>query len=198
MPAPEPTRIVLTTRPDREHVEPRIDVVRAPETGVLSGISLSHDLSGAYTHWYRGRTRPCTQPNCEACAENTPWRWHGYLMLFGPKTHRIVLLEVTKNVCPTIDDYMAAKQTLRGARINITRKNRKKNARVILTVTASDIDDRTLPPCPPVAYHLAKLWDSGMVNLKRGPLDGTPEHLPLEILTPTNNGAEPSQPPNRK
>lgn len=194
MPSQPTERVPLTNRPDREIREPRIEIVRTPKTGGLAGLCLSHDVAGAYTHWYRNRTRPCTRPACEACENKCPWRWHGYLAIMSTMTQNVVILEITTGPLDAIDAWMKAHGTLRGARISVTRVNKNPNARVKMTITPAAADQRTLPEAPPIAYHLAKIWDGGLASLERGADPGGVEQLNLELYTVQTNGQSPRQP----
>jgi len=132
---------------------------------------LSSDLIGTRTHYWHGRTRPCETPDCGACSEGMPWRWHAYMAAFEGMGHEPFLLELTAKATAPLVDYRNAYGTLRGCKLRAMRANFAKNSRLIIETSPADLTKLTLPAEPDLHKVLALLWD-----------------LPQSALVPTGQG----------
>lgn len=134
------------------------DLFRVPAKGMGRAIVVSHDVVGADTHYWRGRSQPCSGDKCEACEDGQSPRWRGYLAVMSPKSGRVVILEITAAAAGAIEAYFNKHRTLRGAGIVAERVGQKPNGRLrlMLTPPAAEIDQ--LPKAPQIQRLLARIW----------------------------------------
>jgi hypothetical protein len=134
-------------------------IVRTPATGEIKGLILSSKHQGATTHYWKGRTIPCTGPTDEACAAGHEPRWHGHLLVYGEKSGEVILFEYPDKSHATIKAYLERHLTLRGARILARRIGGKPNGRVHLALIESARDPESLPPETPIKPILMRMWE---------------------------------------
>lgn len=145
-------------RPTTDDLGVQWPILRVPATGKLQVIVLSHDLIGCYTHYHRGRTEPCTQDACDACAARTERRWHGWLGIRAIRSGACYILEVTAKASSPIDEYYRAHRTLRGAIMTLHRYPARPNGRVHATLTHPDAPPADLPACIDLQAQLLRMW----------------------------------------
>lgn len=150
--------IPTSHRPADSELRTSYRIVRAPSTGELTGIVLSHEIYGCDTHYFRGRTRPHTDPLCEACDEGAGKRWQGYLALLTHKTRDLVLFEFTAAAAAPLCEYFDHNKGLDGANIRAYRTSTKANARVVIRIERGDVALFSAPPAPDVAQILNRIW----------------------------------------
>lgn len=146
-------------RPDDDEMSLRYELYRVPARGAKGLIILSHDVLGAYTHWWRGRTNPCTGENCSACAEGNRRRWHGWFMTLAPQQRRQLIFEVTAAGAAAVDAYFKEHRTLRGAVITALRVPAKENGKLILSLAKSSLQSQEIPKAAKIEDLLLKIWD---------------------------------------
>lgn len=168
-----------TNRPTTHDQLHAIPIVRAKPGRTDAAIITATDVVGAYTHYWHGRTVMCTGPSCDACADKRTARWYGYLSLWVPSTGSILIAEITPPCVPSIDKYFHEYGTLRGARLELARANRKPNSRVICNLTPSQYTTDKLPAAPDVKKHLCRMWEVFEP-------ESTPTTTRLTINQPTN------------
>lgn len=137
----------------------KFELRRTPCNGRLQGIVTSTRLIGCPTHFWRGRTVPCEDPKCPACEEGCPWRWHGFLAIWDPKTGAHYILELTAPPAETVGKYYAAHGTIRGALILAQRNSTRPNARVLLKMKPAEIQNLKLPTAPDLTAVLCHIWN---------------------------------------
>lgn len=175
-----------------------LPLTRTPQGKPLQGIILSDDLIGTNTHYYRGRTSPCDQENCEACNDGFPWRWHAYVVLYSRSNQAKTLFEMTAKCCEPLLTYRKAYGTLRGCVLSAKRQNSSANSRVILTTTRADLQQIQLPKCPDILKALSIIWNIELPSLsvegvlKESPALNTTRNLNLRANLPPM-----SMPPSR-
>jgi len=148
-----------SNRPPENPKGPSLPIARCPTNGQWQGTITCHDLLGTNTHFYKGRTVPCQQPNCEPCCDGVPWRWHGYLTAINDKSGLHYLFEVPAAAAETIADFATQHGTLRGARFRATRLGAARNGRVIIEIKQGDPNSIPRIPVPDIVQLLTKLWD---------------------------------------
>jgi len=116
-------------------------------------------MVGTPTHYYRGRTIPCDNETCPACNDGIPWRWHGYVGLFGLSSHRQVLFEFTAKAAEPLTQFALAYGTLRGCQIKAARANTAPNSRVIITTHPADLEKIHIPEPPNLLEALSIIWN---------------------------------------
>jgi hypothetical protein len=135
-----------------------IPIVRVSGTASKLCIATSETYWGCWSHWYNGRTRPCTDPACEPCQNGSPRRWHSYTAIYSPGNHSQHILELTAQATEHLANYRLAHGTLRGAAITVRRATQKPNSRIILECHPADQRSITLPRGLDLVRALATLW----------------------------------------
>lgn len=149
----------FSDRPPAETSGHNFDVVRCPIAGKLRAVITSESLIGCPTHFFRGHTVPCESPDCPACSEQLPWRWHGYVSVFTASTHLHQLLELTAAPAQILAAWFDLHKTLRGSEVVLNRTSPRPNGKVRLQVRAIDLSAVQLPPAPDLRRVLATLWN---------------------------------------
>jgi len=121
-------------------------------------IITSESMAGHDTHWWKRRTVPCTAPDCTACCEGTPARWHGYLSVFSTRTRIHSVLELTSLAAASVAEYEDRHGTLRGALLSASRLGNRPNSPVHVTIVPFDGDLRTLPRSIDLRRFLETIW----------------------------------------
>lgn len=146
-----------TELPQRTGPKP-MQLLRTPATGSLRGFITCSRLIGCDTHFWRGRTRPCEAPDCEACNDGSPTRWHGYLSLFNASSRAHAILELTASALEQLEEFRHTYLTLRGLTLVSRRAKSSRNARVILEVGPPRPDAPELPAEPDIAAIMCNIW----------------------------------------
>lgn len=145
---------------------PALPILRTPAFKPLTAIITSNDLVGTFTHYFHGRTCPCEAPDCEACREGIPYRWHAYLSAIDCDNGLHFLFEVTAAGAEPFISYRDAHTTLRGCLFQARRWNSRPNGRILIQTKPADLTKRSLPPGPDLIKCLAILWDLPSNGLK--------------------------------
>ncbi len=148
-----------SNRPPKDPRGTALPIIRTPAGRPLVAIVTSESLLGCATHWYKGRTVPCSAPSCDACLDGFSWRWHGYVGVFNFETHKHYILELTAQACDPLVAYQDHYGTLRGCLIEATRVPKKFNGRVTIRCKPGDLEKHKLPPAPNLENSLAVLWN---------------------------------------
>jgi hypothetical protein len=115
-------------------------------------------MAGHDTHWWKRRTVPCTAPDCAACCEGTPARWHGYLSVYSTRTRINSVLELTSLAAASVAEYEDRHGSLRGALLRANRLGNRPNSPVSVTIVPFDGDLRTLPRAVDLRRFLETIW----------------------------------------
>jgi len=143
-----------------EHTESStLPLIRVPPKRTVGGLILSHRLIGASLHYWKGRTRPCTAPNCEACEGNYIPRWYGYLAILDEKKNKIGMIEVPARASWAIHRSWCEQRTLRGWRIELSRVGTRANAPVCVSLSEHKLEGRIIPECPDLVRALCRMWE---------------------------------------
>lgn len=171
----------FTNRPPTEPRGPAFPIRRTPTGKPLVAIITCDDLTGCPTHYYKGRTQPCSAPDCEACLEQVPWRWHGYVSALNISTHEHFIFEMTAQATDTLIAYREKHETLRGCMFEARRLHPRQNARVILRCKPADLQQTSLPAPPNLEHALSILW-----NLPAPKIDLTAKPPYEKPITPSH------------
>lgn len=151
-------------------------LVRTPPDRPLTAIVTSDDLIGCNTHYWGGRTVPCEAPDCRACAESMPFRWHAYMSIFDQKTRDHMLFECTARAALAFEQYRVAHGTLRGCHFLAVRPKRGRNSRVEIVTKPADLTKITLPQAPDLVRAMSVIWQIPHAALpKHTGLNGSPD-----------------------
>lgn len=144
--------------PPLEATKYAMRLVRTPTGGKLHLVVTCDQLTGCWTHFYSGRTCPCTGPDCEACQQGASSRWHGYLSAFDPDAPEHVLFEVTAAAAEAFAAYRVKVGSLRGCEFVARRVAKRANARVHITMRPADLSKLEIPKAPNVQAILCHIW----------------------------------------
>jgi hypothetical protein len=133
-------------------------IVRAPSNGKITGIVTSTRAVYVPTHWFGGRTQPCTEPQCPACEQHRPQRWHAYLTIWSPNDNTHVLCELPEAASHRLADLADTNTSLRGGKIAVFRNGPKQNSRVICNYWPTPENPYKLPNEPNIRNILEHVW----------------------------------------
>jgi len=157
--------------PSQKHMA--FTLIRTPADRPLTAIATCEELIGCETHFWGGRTVPCEKPNCRACNESVPFRWHAYLTAYDPKTRDHFIFECTAHAAMAFTDYRSAHGTLRGCYFQAVRPKRGKNSKVEIATKPADIQKINLPEPPDLIKAMSVIWQLPAGGLPTSPgLDG--------------------------
>lgn len=142
-----------------------LPIRRTPAYGNLTAIVTIPDLLGCYTHFYKGRTMPCTGPDCEAHKAGIPFRWHAYMSAWETKSALHFIFEVTAQATEAFVAYRQNQGTLRGCLFQAKRWRERPNGRVLIQTKPAELAKLNLPEPPNLESALAILWN---LNAKNG------------------------------
>lgn len=134
-------------------------LIRTPTAQPLIAVVLSDQITGCKTHFSGNRTIPCEAPNCDACNNGLPWRWHAYLLVKIDASQETVIFETTANASQAFTDYYERYKTLRGCHFKASRVNGRHNGRVIIHAKPADLSKLSLPPAIPIEPVLCHIWN---------------------------------------
>lgn len=138
---------------------PSFPILRTPTSRPLIAIVTSENLIGCYTHFYKGRTIPCSGDDCPAHQEGVPFRWHAYQSARQVSNHLHFIFECTAQASTPFTEYRDAHKTLRGCLFEAQRYNSKPNGRILIRTKPADLHGMTLPEAPDLVKCLSILWD---------------------------------------
>ena len=159
----------FTNRPPAEPRGPAFPLQRTPTSKPLIAIITCDDLIGCPTHFFKGRTQPCSAPDCEACLEQVSWRWHGYVSALNVTTHEHFIFEMTAQATDALVAYRKQHDTLRGCLFEARRLHARQNARVILRCKPADLQQISLPTPPNLEHALSILWNLPTPDINLAP-----------------------------
>lgn len=136
-----------------------LPLMRCAASKSIHGIITTDQLFGCRTHYFHGRTLPCDDASCPACDDGMPWRWHGYVGLYGLTTRRHVIFESTAKAIEPLTKYFNAYGTLRGCELNAQRVNLVPNGRVVIHTKPADLENVNLPDPPNLLEALSIIWN---------------------------------------
>jgi len=189
----------FTDTPPEDPRGPSFQIVRTPTGKPLTAIVTSETMVGCYTHFWKRRTMPCERPDCEACRNGIPFRWHAYLSAYLSGSLLHCLFECTAQAAERFVDYRDAQGTLRGCQFTASRMNYAPNARIIITTKPADLTRIQLPKPPNIEKVLAILWNLPIPEVKadrQGTKRGqkTVTHRPRPTREQTDGHPNPAEP----
>ncbi len=171
----------LSDRPPEGGHGPGLRLMRTPSGVPFVGIITCAKVIGVSTHYYGGRTMPCQPPECPACTDGVPWRWHGYLSCLNKKTREHVLFELTAQAAETVIQYGDQHGTLRGSVFQATRPGYRTNGRVYVQIKAWDGETIVLPDEPKILRALCVVWNLPFSAIETPDnIKGTP-HVDVDV-----------------
>lgn len=135
-----------------------LPVRRTPTSNALTAVVTSEDMIGCDTHFYGGHTVPCTRPDCKACGDGLPFRWHAYLAALDHKSGLHFIFECTAQAADAFKTYRHAHKRLRGCLFEARRWHSRPNGRVVIRTASADLTKLSLPIAPDVRKCMAIVW----------------------------------------
>lgn len=142
---------------------------RTPTNGKPTAISLTHDLVGCWTHFFRNRTVPCQKPRCPACDAQYPARWHAWLIGWNQRANTQFIFEMTAAISEVFADYRDHYGTLRGCQFTTWRPSKKPNGRIACELKPATLNGIILPEPPDLIAVLCKIWNVPAEDAKSNP-----------------------------
>lgn len=181
-----------TNLPPKDASGTSLPILRTPANGLLKACVTSDDLIGTNTHFWGGHTVPCTPPDCEACKNGVPYRWHAYLTAIHAKKCLHFLYEMTAPAAEIFIAYRAKHKVLRRCIFEAYRWRSSANGRVMLHCQPHPGDDIVLPPAPNLEAVLAILWQLPKDNVQETATRSFGRNIEVNPHVPGQNG--PSNP----
>jgi len=150
--------IVTTMWPATEKSAHIYEIIRTPRTGLSRAYVISHAPVTVTTHWWGGRTQPCTEGACPACQKAVRRDQHSYLFIAPDPPTRAYLLELTPGPTLALRAVFRKRRTLRGIQIKLTRRAGRPNGAVILDVLDDEPTIVPIPAAPSILDALKRLW----------------------------------------
>jgi hypothetical protein len=147
-----------TNRPPDQPEKYAYELKRTPPDHPIIAICISDDILGCNTHFWGNRTVPCEAPNCPACQDQTPSRWHGYLACYDPKTAALFIFETTAKAAQAFEAYRDTYGTLRGCYFQACRPKRRKNAAITIQTKPADLTKINHPPPLDIQRAMSVIW----------------------------------------
>lgn len=170
-----------------------LPIVRTPAGRKFQAIITSEDLIGCNTHFWGGKTVPCEAPDCEACKNGMPYRWHAYCSAVLHPQGLHVIYEVTALAAEALVTFRHSNGTLRGCAIEAYRWKGSANGRVIIKCERTSRTLDSLPKPPDLIHCLSIIWqlpDKDLTPVHHSPfgqqLDVSSDHRPM--THPLNKG----------
>lgn len=187
----DPRDLFLEAQPNDRDAHFNWTIKRAPADRPLPLIVLSSSAFGIRTHFWAGRTGPCTRAKCDACEAGRLSRWSGYLACVDPADWTQVLFEYTPPAAEQLQKMLAAQGYLRGSKIIASRSKKVKNARVNITGRGLYEHLDRLPKEPdilPILFHIWGLKARKDMEAQAYDRDSLPEgERPKVRLSPITN-----------
>lgn len=185
-----------STTPPADSRGPGLPLRRTPPAAKLEAIATSEDLLGCPTHYFRSRTIPCEQPNCEPCAQGFSWRWHAYVAALDISSNEHFIFECTAAAAEIFAAHRDKYGSLRGCHFRAERTSKTPNGRVLLRTKPANLANINLPDAPDVAAALAHIW-----NIPKSDTDAdrTIRNQPKLTVHPNPGNNHPAEPaPNAR
>jgi hypothetical protein len=139
-------------------IQRKFEIQRAPTDGSRrSLLVLSNLLVICPTHW-RGRTQPCTWPNCEDCDKGQVPEIHSYLIVAVAKTEEKLLWEFTAGPTAVLKEYQDRVGYVHGLGIEVGRRNDKPNGPQWVKIKNTDLKLGQFGMPPDVKEILQTMW----------------------------------------
>lgn len=170
------------------------EILVVPPGAGMNVVILSQGVVGVWTHYWQGRTHPCThQPKadgqeeivCHVPHELSSLRWQGWLAIqkpYGPaKSYFVAITSGSVEECPGL---VNPKYNLRGMNLVLRRSTESKQSKLLASLGLGLHDGRMFPESPCVKTFLERLW--GKV-LAIGPHDHKPGEKKKRGKAPTES-----------
>lgn len=185
----------FSSNPPIEATRYAMRLLRTPAKGKLHLVATCDQMTGCWTHYFAGRTTPCTGDGCEACENGASSRWHAYVSAFDPQANEQVLFECTAAAAECFGAYRAKHGTLRGCEFRAYRVAPRANARVHLDMKPTALAQPALPQEANVQAALCHIWGIPLseTDLKLG-ADArlTIQHAGTGLPVDRGNGDQPA------
>lgn len=175
-----------------------LPIVRTPAGRKFRATITSPDIIGCNTHFWGGKTVPCEAPECEACRNGVPFRWHAYCSAILHPNNLHVVYETTALAAENLVLYRKSHATLRGCLIEAYRWRGAANGRIIIHCEPSAQAPDTLPTPPDLTKCLAIIWQLPEAQVSTQDPTGFGTRVAVATRPPTNRHPQPLRTPNDK
>jgi len=131
---------------------------------------LSRRICGVLTHFWQGRTVPCTgiDGECSVDHSRTSTRWQGWLAVQKVYQSRVYMVALTEGCLRDCPPLVAADGELRGWHLVLGRRSDCPRSKLVANMGMEGCDFSKLLPEPDVTLFLARLWKIPVANLGGG------------------------------
>jgi len=179
-----------SSTPPEDSSHGSLPMLRTPATTPLRAVITSPALLGCDTHFYGGHTVPCERPNCKACLEGIPYRWHAYMAAYSIHSNLHFIFECTAQAATPLIEYQRDHGTLRGCRIEAYRWHKRPNGRVVINATTDATPLNVLPPAPDLLKVMAIIWSLPPQNVHAD----EEQYIPAAIVAFTKGNGQSANP----
>jgi len=123
----------------------------------FSCVLIARQITGVFTHFQDGRTRPCSSRDCWCARERSLPRWKGYVPCIEFPGAKVALLELTEGAATQVMAHFTESDGLRGLHLHVFRRTNKPRAPVDVTVQPKTYSRELPKPFDPVPV-LLNLW----------------------------------------
>jgi len=123
----------------------------------FSVVLIARQLTGVFTHYQDGRTRPCAGRECWCFAEGKVPRWKGYIPCLEFPGAKLALLELTEGAANQLLSHFDEKEGYRGLHLHVFRRTNKSRSPVDVKVQPKTYV-RELPKSFDPVPVLLNLW----------------------------------------
>jgi len=136
----------------------KYDILRVPGPGAGNLVLLGHCFAWHDLHYWRKRTVPHFEKNCEPCEDKVPVRERGYIAVTPRNKVDVMILEVTGNCEKPITAAMVHLVSLRGQVVGLKRLDKAPNGKLYISFSGQCIDSDLLPASPDVEEVMRRIW----------------------------------------
>lgn len=149
---------------------------RVKGTERLKVVCLSAELIGRHTHYWGGRSVPCTRPaECVPCSRGNRATWHSWFAGVDLAGHNPRIIELTRPPIIVFREYFSEVGTLRCSAWEVHRSPQKDTGKMYARCIKNPLLAEHTMAAPSVALHLCRIWgigDLAALRLAAGTADG--------------------------
>lgn len=125
----------------------------------ITGTCWSKVPTGAYIHWWHGRTCPCPlDDTCEACKVGVEYRYESYVWLERSVTERVVILALPYRASLYLRELIEKSGSLYGRSMEVIRAGKTNRSQIRLSVLGPDQEEGVGPTLPSLKATMCRIW----------------------------------------
>ena len=133
-------------------------IIRTPMVTPIKVVCVSHDLVGYRVHYWNNRTTVCVKEGCPACLAGWRSRYAGYVLAVGANDNSQYVFEFTPPPALILGKAFDERGTLRGLNLVFSRRTKKANGAVTVTIRGTNDQAHRLPPDQDTWSILSRIW----------------------------------------